>query len=178
MQFLCKIQIVWLLFFSAVGFYIENGKLKTLFLKIFLFFLLLFTAKNFFVYNTELDRILNVVRYLLVTESALNWTALRHCTSFNFCTHWIWKFCVFKIREGSSGEMYKAPPVRYIHLYYIIIELRSDSAPVWRHTASQRDFIGVDMTELGTQLYVYGDKIPTLKSAYFWLSNRRREWKK
>lgn len=72
--------------------------------------------------------------------------------------------------------MYKAPPVRYIHLYYIIIELRSDSAPVWRHTASQRDFIGVDMTELGTQLYVYGDKIPTLKSAYFWLSNRRREW--
>lgn len=34
------------------------------------------------------------------------------------------------------------------------------------------------MTELGTQLYVYGDKIPTLKSAYFWLSNRRREWKK
>lgn len=25
---------------------------------------------------------------------------------------------------------------------------------------------------------MYGDKIPTLKSAYFWLSNRRREWKK
>lgn len=81
------------------------------------------------------------------TESALDWTILRLYTSFNsIVVATEPEHTYIQIREkGQVGRCKELRPCATI--IHFIIERRSESAPKWRHTASRRDFIGVDMAK-------------------------------